>query len=100
MPDALPSATDIPSADTALATIKAAELVMAKHREEPFAALVARVQAADLAGIAADFRTLQGLLTAQNDRQLFGQRADMLAAVPKFLEQFAAANAAQLKAGG
>ena len=97
---AAPLPSEIASPELALAHIRAGELVLAKHREAPFAALQARIQAADLAGIAADIRALIPLHTGDADRMLLGQRADVLADCPKFIASMAAANAKRLTPAG
>ena len=95
-----PSPAPIPSVEEALATVQAAELVLAKHREAPFAALLERIGTADLPGIAADLRAIAALVTAPADKVLIGNRADVLADVPKFVGSLAEANAAKLKSPG
>ena len=97
MPDTNDTPIEIPTADVALKMIGAAELVLARHREGPFAALAERIKAADLPGLAADIRAIIPLHTGEADRMLLGQRADILADVPKFMASMAEANAKRLK---
>ena len=93
-PDTDPA--EIATPELALKIIAGAELVLAQHREAPFAALLDRLKGADLPGLAADIRAIIPLHTGEADRMLLDQRATVLADTTKFIASMAEANAKRL----
>ena len=84
---------ELPSIADTMAAIAAGQLVLAKHRSAPFDALVERLEAADLPGIAADLRAIGDVMTQPVDKALMEQRAVVLADTPTFVASLAKANA-------